>query len=212
MASCSRGCGSDYEAPLRAAYAERLEAGPARADRGGHGSRCWTRSRGEDAALEPGGARPVQEAREGDRARRDPRHRRAHRRPRHRPRCGRSWPRSACCPGSTAAPCSPAARPRRWWWRRSAPARTSRSSTRSRATTASTSCCTTTSRPTRSARRASCARPAGARSATASSPGARSGRCCRRARAFPTRSGWSRRSPSPTAPARWRRSAAARSR
>ena len=53
-------------------------------------------------------------------------------------------------------------------------------STRSRASTASTSCCTTTSRPTRSARPAAWARRAAARSATASWPGARSIRCCRR--------------------------------
>ena len=47
------------------------------------------------------------------------------------------------------------------------------------------SCCTTTSRPTRSARPAAWARPAAARSATASSPGARSTRCCRRQHEFP---------------------------
>ena len=44
--------------------------------------------------------------------------------------------------------------------------------------------------------RAAWGRPAGARSATASSPGARCGRCCRRRRASPTRSASSRRSPS----------------
>ena len=59
-----------------------------------------------------------------------------------------------------------------WSSPRSAPARTSSSSTRWRARARSASCCTTTSRPTRSARRAAWARPAGARSATASSPGA----------------------------------------
>ena len=102
----------------------------------------------------------VQEAREGDRARRHPGHRAAHRRPRHharvRPIVGRGRRAAA---RRTAARCSRAARPRRWWSPRSAPARTSRSSTRSRASTASTSCCTTTSRPTRSARPACCARP-----------------------------------------------------
>ena len=82
-------------------------------------------------------------------------------------------PRSASCRAPMARRCSPAARPRRSSSPRSAPARTSRSSTRSRASTASTSCCTTTSRPMRPARRAAWARPAGARSATASSPGAR---------------------------------------
>ena len=66
-----------------------------------------------------------------------------------------------------------------------APGRTSRSSTRSRASTASTSCCTTISRPIRWARRGAWARRAGARSATASSPGARSIRCCRRRSKFP---------------------------
>ena len=53
---------------------------------------------------------------------------------------------------------------------------------------------------------------AGARSATASSPGGRSTRCCRRRTGSPTRCAWSRRSPRATAPPRWRRSAAARSR
>ncbi len=53
---------------------------------------------------------------------------------------------------------------------------------------------------------------AAARSATASWPGARSIRCCRRRRSSPTRCGWSRRSPNPTASPRWRRCAAARSR
>ena len=42
--------------------------------------------------------------------------------------------------------------------------------------------------------------------------GARCGRCCRRATASRTRSGWFRRSPSRTAPAPWRPCAAARSR
>ena len=87
--------------------------------------------------------------------------------------------RSASCRGSTARRCSPAARPRPCASPRSAPARTSRRSTRSRATCASTTCCTTTSRPTRWARSAAWARRGGARSATASSPGARPGRCCR---------------------------------
>ena len=86
--------------------------------------------------------------------------------------------------------------------------RTSRSSTRSRASTASTSCCTTTSRPIRWARPAAWVRRAAARSATASSPGARSIRCCRRRRSSPTRCASSRRSPKSTARRRWRRCAA----
>ena len=44
-------------------------------------------------------------------------------------------PRSACCRARTARPCSPAARRRRWWSPRSAPARTSSGSTRCRAPT-----------------------------------------------------------------------------
>jgi polyribonucleotide nucleotidyltransferase len=52
--------------------------------------------------------------------------------------------------------------------------------------------------------------PAAARSATASSPGGRSARCCRRRRSSPTPSAWSRRSPSRTARRRWRRCAAPR--
>jgi polyribonucleotide nucleotidyltransferase len=50
--------------------------------------------------------------------------------------------------------------------------------------------------------------PAVVRSATASSPGARSGRCCRTRRTSPTRCGWSPRSWSPTAPRPWPPSAA----
>ena len=53
------------------------------------------------------------------------------------------------CRARTARRCSPAARPRRWWSPRWAPATTSSSSTRSRAPTRKPSCCTTTSRPTR---------------------------------------------------------------
>ena len=86
--------------------------------------------------------------------------------------CGPSCPRCTCCRARTARPCSRAARRRRSWWPRSAPARTSSSSMRWRARAKSASCCTTTSRRTRWARRAAWARPAGARSATASSPGA----------------------------------------
>ncbi len=127
-------------------------------------------------------------------------------------RCGRSPPRSAFCRAPTARRCSPAAKPRRWWWPRSAPARTSRSSMRSKASTGKTSCCTTISRPIPPARRAAWARPGGARSATASSPGARSGRCCRPRKASPTRSASSPRSPSRTAPRRWPRCAAPRCR
>ena len=54
-----------------------------------------------------------------------------------------------------------------------------------RARARSASCCTTTSRPTRSARRAAWARPAAARSATASWPGAPCVRCCRAPEEFP---------------------------
>ena len=80
-----------------------------------------------------------------------------------------------------------------------------------RAPTRSASCSTTTSRPIRSARPAAWARRAAAKSATASSPGARSIRCCRRRPNSPTRSASSRRSPNRTARRRWRPSAARRS-
>ena len=63
-----------------------------------------------------------------------------------------------------------------------------------------------------SARPAAWAPRAAARSATASSPGARSVRCCRRRTSSPTRSASCRRSPSRTARPRWPRSAAARCR
>src|SRR3546814_20802497 len=52
----------------------------------------------------------------------------------------------------------------------------------------SASCCTITSRLIRSAKWAASAPRRGARPATASSPGARYARCCRRRRSFPTRS------------------------
>ena len=84
------------------------------------------------------------------------------------------------------------------------------SSTRCTATSSRTSCCTTTSRPTRWARWAASARPAGARSATASSPGGRCRRCCRRRPTSPTRSALvSRDHRVRTARPRWPRSAAA---
>ena len=100
------------------------------------------------------------------------------------------------------------ARRRRRW----APARTSSTSTSSKAPARRPSSCTTTSRPIRSARRAAWVRPAAARSATASSPGAPSIRCCRRRTSSPTRCASCRRSPNRTAPPRWRRCAAPRSR
>ena len=139
-----------------------------------------------------------------------PRHRHAHRRPRPEDRAPDRLPKSASCRAPTARRCSPAAKRRRWSSPRSAPARTSSSSTRSRARTRRTSCCTTTSLPTRSAKPAAWVRPAAAKSATASSPGAPSIRCCRRATSSPTRSASSPRSPSPTARPRWRPSAAPR--
>ena len=101
-----------------------------------------------------------------------PRPQAPHRRAQSDDGAGPSSPRSACCRAPTARRCSPAARRRRWWWRRSAPARTSNTSTRSRAPTRSASCSTTTSPPIRSAKPGAWARPAGAKSATASSPGA----------------------------------------
>ena len=81
---------------------------------------------GEDGADAPARARPVQEAREEDRAQRDPRYRPAHRRPRHRDGAADRGRGRRAAAGPRQRRCSPAARPRRWWSRRSAPARTSR--------------------------------------------------------------------------------------
>ena len=120
----------------------------------------------------------------------------AHRRPRPQHRAPDRCGSRRVCRAPTARRCSPAARRRRSWSPRSAPARTSSGSTRCRARTKRRSCCTITSRRSRSVRPAAWARPAAARSATASSPGARSIRCCRRRRSSPTPSAWSRRSPS----------------
>ena len=93
---------------------------------------------------------------------------------------------------------------------RSAPARTNSGSTRCRERTKKRSCCTTISRRIRSARPAGSARPAVVKSAMASSPGARSARCCRPRRSSPIPSAWCRRSPSRTVRRRWRRCAAPR--
>ena len=131
------------------------------------------------------GRRRVQGARSQDRALEHPRHQQAHRRPRSRHRAPDRRARRRSCRAPTARRCSPAARPRRSSSPRSAPARTSSGSTRCRAPTKKRSCCTTTSRRSRSARPAAWARPAAARSATASSPGARSARCCRPKDEFP---------------------------
>ena len=182
---------------------------------------AWPRSRrrrlsplvpeGADAAAIAQGRERLQGAREGRRPRRASSPPSTASTAATSPRCGRSSARSASCRARMAARSSPAARRRRWWWRRSAPARTSNISTRWRAPIRRPSCCTTISRLIRSARSAAWARPGGARSATASSPGARSTRCCRTARASPTPSAWSPRSPSRTARPRWRRCADPRS-
>ncbi len=154
----------------------------------------------------------VQGSRSRHRPQRHPRHRPAHRRPRHQDRApDRRRGRRAAArarqravhPRRDAGAVRGHARHRR---------RTSRSSTRWKASTASTSCCTTISRRIRWARPAAWAARAGARSATASSPGAPSIRCCRRRTSSRTRCAWSARSPRATAAPRWRRSAAARSR
>ena len=141
------------------------------------------------------GRRRVQGTRSQDRALEHPRHRQAHRRPRRDRPSARSWRKSACCRAPTARRCSPAARRRPWWSPRSAPAKTSSSSTPCKEPTRKRSCCTTTSRPSRWAKPAASARRAVARSATASWPGARSIRCCRRTRSSPTPSASSPRSP-----------------
>src|ERR1035437_7928282 len=93
--------------------------------------------------------------------------------------CARSWRKSAYCRAPTARRCSPAARRRPSWSPPWAPARTNSSSTRYRGRIKRRSCCTTTSRIIRWAKPAARARPAGARSATASSPGGRCIRCSR---------------------------------
>ena len=97
--------------------------------------------------------------------------------PRVRPDPARSPSRPASCRAPTAPRCSPAARRRRWSPSRWAPRTTSSaSSCWSRARPPSASCCTTTSRRSAWARSASCAAPAGARSATAPWPSAPSRR------------------------------------
>ena len=146
------------EARLREPIGRRLAAAYARARQAGAQQTGSTRPRRRSAetcspTTQPAaGAQAVQGAGEGDRARRDPATGERDRRPRHQDGAADRRPRSASCRARMARRCSPAARPRRSWWPRSAPARTSRSSTRSRASTARTSCCTTISRPTRPAK------------------------------------------------------------
>ena len=115
--------------------------------------------------------------------------------------------KSGCCRARMGRLCSPAAKLRRWSSRRSAPARTSNMSIRSTGPIRSASCSIIISLPIRSARRAAWVRRAGAKSATASSPGAPFARCCRPRPNFPTPFASSRRSPNRTARRRWRRCA-----
>ena len=72
------------------------------------------------------------------------------------------------------------------------------------------SCCTTTSRPIRSASAVAWALPDAARSAMAVWPVVASPPCCRVPTSSRTPFAWCRRSPNPTAPAPWRRSAVPR--
>ena len=139
-----------------------------------------------------------------------PRHRQTHRRPRHQdgsPDRGGSR-RVAAHPwlGAVHARRDPGAGSSP----RSAPARTSSTSTRLKAPTRKPSCCTITSRPSRRRNRPYRFGPAAAKSATASLPGGRSIRCCRRRTNSPTRSASFPRSRNRTALPRWPRYAAPR--
>ena len=131
------------------------------------------------------GRRRVQGARSQDRALEHPRHQQAHRRPRSRHRA----PDRLRGAVPAAHPRLGAVHPRRdpGDRRRHARHRRGRAVDRRavRAPTKKRSCCTTTSRRSRSARPDASARPAAARSATASSPGGRSARCCRPKDEFP---------------------------
>ena len=143
------------EGDLRAAYAipDKMRAPQGGRCRQGQGDGAFLRRKAWRTATHASSvARRVQGARSQDRALEHPRHRQAHRRPRRQDGAPDRLPRSACCRAPTARRCSPAARRRRWWSPRSAPARTSSASTRCRGPTRRPSCCTTTSRPSRSAR------------------------------------------------------------
>ena len=194
--------GKGNSRPRREGSARRLFD---RAQAGSPGRRRRRQGKGDGAFL-PGrrraeirqarGRRRVQGARSQDRALEHSRHQQAHRRPRPQDRApDRRRSRRAAAHARLGA-----VHPRRdpGAGRRHARhrPRTSSSSTRCRARTRRRSCCTTTSRPIRSARPAAWAHRAGAKSATASSPGARSIRCCRRRRSSPTPSASSPRSPS----------------
>ena len=100
----------------------------------------------------------------------------------------RSSAASACSRARTAPGSSAAAGRRCSRSPRSARSPTASGSTRSRRRSSSATCTTTTSRRTRWARRAPCAAPAAARSATACSPSARCCPCSRTPRSSRTRS------------------------
>ena len=187
------------EADLRKAYAiPAKHRAPGRRRRGqeeGDGALLPGRQ-GQSRAADAAGRRRVQGARSQDRALEHPRHQQAHRRPRSRHRA----PDRLRGAVPAAHPRLGAVHPRRdpGDRRRHARHRRGRAVDRRavRAPTKKRSCCTTTSRRSRSARPDAPARPAVVRSATASSPGGRSARCCRPRTSSPTPSAWCRRSPS----------------
>ncbi len=122
----------------------------------------------------------------------------------------RSGRRCTTCRASMARACSRAVRRRCSRRRRSAASATSSVSTESWRFRTSATCTTTTSRRTRRERRNRCARRDVARSVTATSPNARSFRCCRRSTSFPTRCASSAKCSNRTDRHRWRRSAVRR--
>ena len=159
------------------------------------------------------GGEAVQGSGKGHRPRRDHPRRAAHRRPRHQDGAADHLPRSASCRAPTARRCSPAARPRRIVVATLGTGQDEQiiDALEGEYRAALHAALQLPALLDRRGRPHGLAR-AGARSATASSPGARCGRCCRPRKPSPTRSASSRRSPSRTARPRWPRCAAPRCR
>ena len=145
------------------------------------------------------------------RAPQHPGHRHPHRRPQRRPGPPDRRAKSASCRAPTARPCSPAARPRPWSWPPWAPATTSSSSTPCEGTYKEKFMLHYNFPPfsvgeTGPHGRAGPPRNRPRQAGLAGDPPDAAGR----RKTSPTPSAWSPRSPSPTAPPRWPRSAVPR--
>ena len=102
-----------------------------------------------------------------------------------------------------------AVKPRRWWLPRSAPSATLSALTHWPASTKTASCCTTTCPRSPPAKSVAWAPPSAAKSVTVVWLSVPWPQCCQARKTFRTPCVWCRKSPSPTARRRWRRSVVA---